>query len=78
MIRPADIREEEGDRLFDEECSRQARIDNGTECPDCSSQKITSTVALGMPLFNCGCGASWFDVTTQPATLSSFLYEVTP
>jgi len=70
-IRPQDVREEEGDRLFDEDCSRQARIDLGLECPDCAGHKeITTNVVFGdIKLFECACGCQWFDTVTQSATI---------
>lgn len=66
-----DYLEQEGDRLYDEECSRQARIDLGLECPDCAGHKeIASTVVFSsIKLFECACGAKWFDTVTEPATV---------
>lgn len=55
----------DGDRLYDEFIER---VDRGDQCPDCKGYKeITREVALGIPIFHCACGASWFDWVTRPA-----------
>lgn len=70
-IKPESVREEEGDRLYDEECSRQARIDLGLECPDCHGHKeiVQRVVFGGIKLHECACGCQWFDHSTESATV---------
>lgn len=55
---------DDGDAQYDR---MVARIDAGEECPDChQADRITRGVALGLDLFECGCGCRWFDFVTRP------------
>lgn len=56
--------DDDGDAAYDR---MVARIDAGEECPDChQGDRIIRGVALGIDLFECGCGCKWFDYVTRP------------
>lgn len=54
---------DDGDAAYDR---MVARVDAGEECPAChQGDRITRGTALGIDLFECGCGCRWFDAVTR-------------